>query len=447
MTNLAAQPRPWKLALILAITAAFCIPILLHVPHINGNPYWLWPYRRLHLYPLLPLMLSAVIPFVLAQFLFQRNRISAPAATLLLAISTLFLRYVAAVCVADPPSLSVVTRIVEHRTTFSYYHDAVRVGHDVAAGRLTWNYVIEHYPTLMSNLSMHTRIRPPGGILISKTLIELFGNPAAASALALLIAIVSSLAPPMVYWMMRRLSRTPGESLAAASLLTLCPGFLLFFPMFDPMYVTASALMVVLWTKALDADVPRAALWALLLGLLLGLCLFVTYNFLVLGIFLGSLALLKLGSSRQDRSTFIACLSLVATIVIFYLALWRITGFDPISTMGSALANEHRTKVVLDRLRIHSQFWDLFDDFSLASAHLGIPLSLMYVFSRATRREKFIPILALLQILVVDLIEVLPFETTRVWLFLLPMLLISAGRRAGRGGRPSRAQSRTFACL
>jgi hypothetical protein len=445
----AAVPSRWKLWLIIAIAIAFCGMFLLHVPYVNGTPYWSWHYRRLKIWPLLPGMVLAVIPFALAQFLFSRGQISARIAVWLIALSTIFIRYVAVACVADPPSLSVASQIVQHRTAFSYYHDAIRIGRDVAAGRLTWDYVIRHYPSLMPNLSMHTRIRAPGGILLSKFLIDTFGDPAAAAVMALLIALVSALAPPAAYWMMRQLNRTPEESFAAASLLALCPGFLLFFPMFDPAYVTVSAMIVVLWTKAIDSSLARAALWSFLLGILLSAALFVTYNFLVLGIFLGGLALLKIrtrpasgaakpGGPALFSPTFIACLTLIATVAIIYLAIYTLTGFNAIATLGSALANEHRTKVVLDREKIHSQFWDLYD-FSLGVAHLCIPLSLMYVFSRLPRRLKIIPLLGLAQIVIVDLVQALPFETTRVWLVLLPMLLISAGAEISRWKTAARA--------
>src|SRR5438477_6878183 len=86
-----ARPRHgWlKASVVVAVTIVMTILVLFHVSRVNGPPYWVWAWRRVPTWWVLPAFAIAGLPAILAVLLFDRHGKRPRTAALLLPIAML----------------------------------------------------------------------------------------------------------------------------------------------------------------------------------------------------------------------------------------------------------------------------------------------------------------------------------------------------------------------
>lgn len=465
-----------KLLLVLLITGLFGALILVHAPGLNGPGYWQWPWRRLEATRLYPAMLAAALPFFLGQHLYQRRR-RWPLALALVMLSTFCLELVALGMQSDPFGLDRIASNVADPLITSYYTDA---GSFTSLG--AW---LSAFPELLPSFHLHSLNKPPGPILFYVAFIHAFGERAAFVG-GLVLGLLATGSVLATFGLVRVLGESESAGFHAASFMALTPSLVLFYPEFDQVYPVLTSALIATWVCALERN--RIA-WSLSFGFALAVALFFTYSLLVLGIFLGAYTVFHLvrSSGRSAPAVLKHTGAGLAVLVGTYGALWVATGFDPVAAFRTSLQNQDRLLELIPRPYPETILFDL-TDFILGATWLSVLLVVLFGIesvgtgsrSRAsaghgarrrdggvdgrrpaspvkklTKKEKRrrrrkrqkahatarkaasrTPVhprvltnvgISVFQILVVAVTGLLPGETARVWIFLLPLLLLPVG--------------------
>ena len=416
--------------IVLSAAAAVLLGVLviLHAPWVTGPHFWRWPYRRLPAWPLYGLMAVAAVPVFVAQLVYRSSaRGALPAALGLVTLGCFALKLASVLPHTDPPSLDLVQVIVEDRNTTSYYTDAAALGSAHAVRQ--W---LPLFPQYMPALSLHSKTKAPGPILYWSGVQRLLGvGRRAALVGGLALGLLGAVSVIATYVLLRGLTRDRDAAFAGATFMSLCPGFVLFFPMFDPAYPILSCAIVGAWVGAVDRRDGRLAL---LTGALLALACVVAFNVLVIGTFLAAYALV-MPAAEPLRARAIRALKLGVVAISAWLALLALmiptTGYDAFATFVSAWRNQH------ELLRRHAETrpypqtipFDL-SDFAFGAAWSGAVLALGYFADRAARGDTRLARLSMLcvaQLVFVAVTGLLQMETARVWIFMLPLLMVPVG--------------------
>lgn len=422
------------------ITALCALLVAMHVEGVNGPWYWKWPWQDVGSPADRARLFLAFLPFLYAQLLLARNRLRPRAALLLMMLSLLCLELVTTDLLSPDNAVARIVRIVRSPMLTSFCSDAQSVH-----GIRNW---LATYPDHLADYQMHSRNKPPGPMLYYVVLARLLTDPrAAALAGGLLVGLLATLCLPALYWLVHTLTGNRTAALHAASFMALSPGLVLVFPAFDQVFPVISCLLIGTWWRAL---VTGRARYALACGLVLCAVLFISWSFLVLGLFMTVLALLTIfrqglaGLARVMRQALLA----LGIVAVVYLLLWRMTGYNPILTFRTALDIQRTMVVSIDRPYPATILFDL-TDFIFGLGWLGGLLALLYFIRKTARgewdRELAIAAGAMLQLLVVAGAALLPGETMRVWLFLYPLLLLPVGLRLAT--LPPAARLTTYCCL
>jgi hypothetical protein len=336
-----------------------------------------------------------------------------------------------------------VATIIEEPGSIGYFTHAQEM---VQSGRSV-RQLLHDYLKLMPTFTLHARNKPPGSILFYVPFVRWSdGENSAALAAGLCIALLATLSVPATYWLTLELTGERGAAYQAAACMSLCPGLVLFLPEFDQYYPVYSCAMIVLWAKALRTGRP---VFAVLLGLLLAFVLFQTFNFLVMGLFLVGLAVLALAPSPSTqgegkrgpcilRQTVLAC----GTVALVYAMLWLWSGYNPVRTLLTGIRLHNQDMPATHRVWPWTIPYDL-TDFALGAGWV-CPLLAVFCLARRDGRRGLI-LLCLAQLIAVAISGTLAGETARVWLFMLPLLLIPAGLELAAW--PRRDRWAAMACL
>jgi hypothetical protein len=409
--------------------------VILHLPGLNGPSFWKWVWRepRLKLGPLYLAMGLAALPILAAPRVWRGGAIRwrRILAVGLLLVGSFAMRVASLVVRSDPPSLIYIPAIVTDETATGYYADALAMSlHPLR----DW---IILYPTVMEHLHTHTKIKPPGLVLYWVFFIQTFDRnvgpavdyyPALYGGLGLGILAVLGIAA--TYCLLGVILEDPDAAFWGAAFLSLCPGFVLFFPTFDPAYILLSTALIGFWYLALARDSTK---WSVLLGVVLGATLFITFNILVIGAFMVAVIFVvppagrtiggRLGVAAKHAGT--AAGVTLAVLGLFWLAI----GYDVIATFQSAWRNQHMQLARYADSRPYPMTvpFDL-TDFALGSGWISAALVMCYFLTpwRDRRHDRFVwTVLALFALVAVT--GLLPGETARVWNFMLPLLMIPVG--------------------
>ncbi|WP_428939858.1 ArnT family glycosyltransferase [Fontivita pretiosa] len=437
-----------KLVLTLLVAAAAIAALLLQVGWIIG-PGWVWFYRPLPAALVYPFFAAAAVPFFVAQLLDRWRRSLRWLAILLLMVCCYAMKLAAVAFRGDVteipnPSLALVRITVENKYATSYYTDAL------AVSNVPLREWMALYPQLTPAMNLHTQSKPPGPVLYYVIFLKLLGDtPQAALIAGLVLGVIATFSIPATYLFLRHLLGDDESAFCGASFLSLCPGFILFFPMFDPTYILFSTALIGCWYSALRDDRIKPSI---LLGVVLGLMCLITFNVLVIGLFMVGMIfivspqrpmILRIGIAAKH-----AAIALLTTAAVLLL-LWISINYDPVATFISAWRNQHAL------LRAHADqrpypdtiAWDLID-FALGSGWISVPLVIFYfIGTHAGTRRPHLPlvILALGQLVAVAVSGLLQLETARVWNFMLPLLMIPVGLELRRW--PVGARLTCFAAL
>lgn len=424
---------------------------MLHVRYVNGSPYWTWPWRDTSLLPAIrwyPLMLLAAAALIgaIAWVAIRppHRRIGIIAILMLCMIGVVTMKLTSLAIITRPASFDAMDAIVRDRSATSYYTDAAGIAQAMPSGG--WLAI---YPELLPRTNLHTQSKPPGAIAYYLLWIRALGyGRASAVAGAIGLALIAAFSIPATYWLTRLLTASTDIALISAMLLALCPGYVLIFPSFDACYPILTAGLIGLWHFALTHDDWR---FAAVFGLVLGITCFITYNLLVLGLFLAIwpfLLLDKSPSTELRRVVRLSAIALAATVV-FYLILALFTQFDPIATFRSAWRNQQALLAQHPQDRPYPQtiLFDLLD-FAFGAGWLSVILAVACVISIRDLpdvRARRLVLLCLAQPILVAIIGILQSETARAWNFMLPLLLIPASIELSRW--PSWARGLIFIAM
>ncbi len=263
---------------------------------------------------------------------------------------------------------------------------------------------LDRFAELSPTLPIHPSAHPPG-ILV---LLEATGIDG-PRAFAALVIVVGAAAVPLTWALGRRLGMADARARAAAMLVAFSP---------------AALLYGVLTTDAMFATLGLLAAWLLVGsglgswvagGIALAVASFFSWALLAIGTFAAVVRLLRGGL----RSAIGMALVAGAVLVGFYLALYALSGFDPLGSVRSA---GDAYALGISNARPYA-FW-LFGSPVAFAVALGIPTAWYAARALGTGDPAAVGLAAI--VLVSVLIGLTKAETERIWLFMGPLAAVAA---------------------
>lgn len=414
----------WKLITVVLLTGTMVYLVCTHASNINGPWYWKWLWRRLPAVRTYGLLILAGIPVLVAAFGFGKRWMPVWLAIVLLMIGSFGGRMTGAIVTTEPMSVALVHNGIVSPAIGSYWTAAAILNHEPN--------VLAVYPEAMPQLepfAFHAANKPPGPVLYHLIMIRMFGySDTTAIWCGIGLGLLATFSIPMMYWFARVVGADQPASLLAAAFLSLCPGFILFFPMTDPVYPIFTSALSIFWFKAIKDDSWK---WSVCFALALALATFITYNFLVIGVFFAGMIWLTTPRSLT-HATIVgakhACIVAV-TFIVAHIVFFMLTRYDPIATFQTAYRIQNEMISRSPRSHIFPQTipWDLYD-FLLGAGWIA-GLLVMYWIIRWDMKSALakVILLGLFQIVLTAGTGLLQAETARVWNFLYPLLLLPVG--------------------
>ena len=418
-------------ALVVASAAVLILLVSRHVHWMNGM-LWVREWRSLPLLDALPLILAGALPLAFACARWCA-RGAAGRLELALAASTAGLLTLAGCYFYDgtfgPERLPLA---IEHQYVTSYFQDALRLADHPG--------FLAEYPRLMDTLHLHSENKPPGPVLFFLAFLELFGAENAALVCGLALAALAALVVVSVHWMASTLHGSRDAAFGAAALMALCPGLVLTLPSMDAVMPHFTCLLVGTWAIALRRDSPAAAL---LYGLVLALAAMFTPLLLVTGAFLAAFTAHHVlrdadrrgALSRAARQVAIA----LSTLVALYALLYAATGYDVIAVYREVLGSKHDWDPELTRQELLGRPYGkaLISDpweFLLGTGWIIGLVAAFRAFDACRERSGTwaIEMFGLANIVLLPLCSFVRGESARLWMFLVPFLVLPAGVELAR---------------
>ena len=280
---------------------------------------------------------------------------------------------------------------------------------------------LSSFTELLPTYATHVRGHPPGGVLALWSLDEIgVGGPTAAALLAI---GVGALTAPAVLVAVRALAEE-AQARAAAPFVVFTPAAVWMATSLDALYAGVSALGIALFAVACGARSAaagrvRPALFALAAGLVLGAALQLSYGVATLGAVVLAIAA---GRRRPDA---VAWAAGGVAIVFAAFAAARFNWFDGLAaTREEYLAGISRRRPYPDFLLI-----------SLAAFALAAGPAVVAGLARLRDRGMwFLAGGALVALAAADLSGMSKGETERIWLHLVPWLLVATVALRGSRG-------------
>lgn len=413
-----------------ALTLALAALIALHQRPFNGPPYYPWTFARLPLAPSLAVVALIAAHVALLYVAVERVRRFWLGVALLTA-GTFALRVGIAATLSDPVGLDNAAALVREPSVGSFF-TAARV-----VDTIDWR--LSDYPELMPQFPLHARHKAPGPMLFWSAMIRVAGGDIerASRAGILIVGAIAAAAVPLAAAFALRVRAGTRVARHVAAIVSLLPGAIVFFPLFDPAYLTWSLALLTLWFAALDGKAWRAVAF----GLALAVTLFLVFNVLPIGLYLAlagvAFARHRAGGDWLARFASRSAIALAAAIVGI-IAMRLLSGYDAVATLRTAIDQQaDMQRTFGDQLRPYPQTigWDLYD------AALGVgfaPAALAVAALFAGRRIAVMAACGLTTCVVVAVAALLPVETARVWCFLFPVLALPAAAVVARASPAAR---------
>ncbi len=290
-----------------------------------------------------------------------------------------------------------------------YYHDALTVTDPVA--------FLRDYQRRQPGLLVHSRTHPPGAVLFTRGLMQLLRHPA---AIAVAIAVISmTLAAVSLASLLKR-QWPPEQANFATLVFLLLPGTQIYY--LASIDALIAALLVASAALALGPPTPARRIGA---ALLLFAASTLTFAALFLPAVLAAAELLRMRSLRRT-------LSIVAGVVLAWVLVWLVTGFNYWSSfqIAAAIENPQGFRLLSEPLSYVMTRIECLADVAI---HIG-PFVLVLIL-RGLRRPpagmlRFLPQAAIVVFVAMLLTGAFNTgETGRAALFLVPFLfaLVPAG--------------------
>ncbi len=380
------------------------------------------PGKRFNTWIILPLIVAAVY-FIISRAILRSGE-SIPLPVLLVAVMGLK--------IAIDVSVSLInggfsTLGIPISYDLEYYADVPKV-------EGIWSF-LRDFNSL--DLSLHSKTHPPGGALFLWSVAKLFSYDLITASLAIIVFSTLTLIP--VYLLAKQLY---GEKIGRYSLV-LClitPNIVLFSATCtDAVFTVFLVWSIYLYFRALSC---RPILYSILTGFSLAVSMLMNFTTTTLGIYFIVLAIMTymgkraLPNSIQPSKRHLKVIFLSGGVVIlFYLLLYLGPGYNIFTNLETAI-NRDRSGMgtgyeTLERY-VFLSIANLFAFF----IYMGIPTTALWIREtsrtaiQALRRTGFdsFPIANLIWIIGVAFSTLFTLEVERIWMFMLPLVLIPAGK-------------------
>ena len=426
------EPTGWtklQTIIVVLVGVAFSAGVLLELGPLNGIPEmskWEWPWRHLGV---IKTALAFLAPFLAICWVVRRSEKNAARLRVWLLLTVLVLSnfglQVGGV-LADPRGFGLFEKIVASPKATSYYTDALAIGS------------VPQFLSAFHQLKLHNHAstHPPGPILFYYVFVQLFGPSAGALIGGCAVGLAGSLGILVLYRFAGLWTRDERTRILASAFYALLPALVVFFPEFDQSYPILAMLMIILWAKALAPSARHACY----LGAILFVTFFFVYNLVAAGAFLAFYAMYWLWRERGRTSAYVTLLTAStlawSVCVGLYVALWGVTGYNPIAAFRHALVTQAKIADYLGRSYLRCAIYDPYD-FAMGAGVIAVVIVLFYLKNnlyplQAKRTEVVLTVIGLATIFAVDWSGLLRAETARVWLFLQPLLAVPVALELSR---------------
>ena len=393
--------------------------VLLHMPGVNGTPYWPWRYGNA---PVAPFLAIAGLGFAAVWAASERFRATGRARLPLAVLACVHVILIFSFTALTDEGLAVVGDRVRHPDITSYHTVAARLD-DVS----DW---LAHYEERLPQMIGHTQTHPPGPVLYYWLWNRLFGMETGADAGGLFLGLFAGLAIPLVFLAGSRALGEARSAFWAAMAWTPLPALVIMLGSFDAVYPVFTLGSIALWARAVwDEDLRAAAVF----GALLAVALFFTHSFLVLG---ALFVLMGLASRKWAAFARASVVALGVLVGLFLLAKGAV-GYDHLAALQTSMLIQEGLAGAWNRPWRMTVIWDVYD-FFLASGWAPAAVLALFLVRWAkggladAERLRWFALAAVGALAIVDLSGLLRAETARVWLFLQPLALLLVGAELSR---------------
>jgi hypothetical protein len=426
------------LGILLSIAGFLCWALENHRFALNDEKYFLVSWWHVPAFPLFIWAGSALIPFFVGQILYSKWPRALGLALALLTISSLWLMIACAFGqdtagnrMTYLPGLNRIASSIENPSDGGYFLYAVRF-HIVK--QMSVGEILRQWPDLLPTLYGHVFNKPPGLVVFFVGIISMFGaNVQVATTTGIITGILAADGVVATYWFIRHFTDNRNAAFCGASYFALCPALIEYFPTFDQVYPLLTVCLTISWSLTLRR---RSVRFAGVFGVLLALTLFLNYLPGALVFFLGGLTIfMKSHENIPWKKTILLCATPLATVALVYLLLFIVWHFDPIATFKAAQAAQDaklQAYTAVAKLPIRKLpgtiLWDLYG-FGAGSGWMSYVLAAILLAGVIKTRGaiRWIVLLSIGQFLFVAFTGLIQSETARLWLFMLPMLMLPVG--------------------
>ena len=437
------------------ITLLLTVAILTDtLPWLRGpqpdSAVWHWPYLLRPFTRWWPAMLAGAIFLLILGWWLQREQSSEVETPLVLTILAvvIFVLQLGLIYASRPQiAAELIDRTLAVQTN-GYFWTAANVD-DLET-------MLRQYPAAMGNFeSEHAQTHPPGLILLNWLTIQLMAGqlqaaeaiarqvqplrctdlwllnqetavPAALGIWAILPLLAASTIVFPAYKLAASLSNSTSSKLAVST--GLIPSLLLFAPLPDQLFCILTLFVVISfyygWRNKKN--------WLFLLaGILLSLATFLSIGNAAILVLLGTYALINLWLKPEKRSHIIVWAGLfVFGLITVWLIFWAGWGITPWAIIQTGMS-QHYELVTSQRSYTTWFGFNLLDLILFA----GLPAMVAFVFllttvaqtihHRSLTDNQIIALSTAVLILILDISGSTRGEVGRIWLFLMPLILIS----------------------
>ena len=300
----------------------------------------------------------------------------------------------------------------------------------------------------LGTLPFHANTHPAGKVAFFQLLDQL-GAQEPTHAWSLFIALTTALCPLLVHKACRSIGLSLDRSALAALATALLPSFSLFSPGFDIFNATLSTLLLTVWIKSLTStSLSSQVKWSLCTGLIGLTCLVYAYNLLTFGAVLIGYAYFITTTLKRCKPSHALKASLLAAATMLSAALLfkELTGYSAINSLIASI-NIQNSIEASNRQGLATTLLNGYD-FSigvgpypfLVWATAMIPRFKKELQVRPSKKSrKKLPqpqdpigndwwklsLITLASVLAISLSGYLDIETARVWIFLMPTVMIA----------------------
>ena len=324
--------------------------------------------------------------------------------------------------------------------------------------------IASNFGERIGTLPFHVNTHPAGKVLLMHIL-DSFSPEHTPEIWAIFIILAVSLMVPISFKISRLMGGSKSESATVACLVGVIPSLSLFSPGFDAYNTFLCTLLLLTWTKALRGSSRRiSAQWAIATGVLGYSAVTVSYTSLVFGAVLlcwTPIVLRRYQSTLSygeiSRRMVLLAICAGSTLVGIDLLLSSFTGYSNIMSLARSIEIQSSIEAS-NRSGINAFLLDLFDyGYGMGPVVLSVGLLVSFrriaetiksklvrdSHQRSSERAKLnltsdssLVIVSISAVILVGLSGFLDIETARVWLLIMPPLIIAVALWIKRGSTP-----------